>query len=191
MAQAAGKARFRALRAEGSLKEAASPLYRWLMLNYEDISSVRQPGDPWAPYLTAAIEDGVYIEDRARGLRAIRRMWDVVQKLKRKRRTTPDDEPPPPARTFSHAPSRADAGWRPPLSEASSPVHGEGQRGAPVGEDSSSKKNTSLVASLQTTVPAYPGATENGEDLYPVGRARAEVIKRDLLERLKRKEPGF
>lgn len=35
------------------------------------------------------------------------------------------------------------------------------------------------------------GQRDNREKNFPIGRARAEAIKRDLLTRLKRKEPGF
>ncbi|CAM2927028.1 hypothetical protein CFR75_11190 [Komagataeibacter xylinus] len=188
MAQRIGKERLKALRGEAECKATAGPLYRWLVANADDIEEIRVPGEPWGPYLQAAIECGVLIEDRRLGLQKIGKLWRRLQKI-RQVRTTESRAVPFNVSQSAH-PSRLPKGWKPDFIDRDLGNLSPDGSGLPAKIDHA-EKSASQVASLPATISGCSGGNTTEEEEFPVGRARAEAIKRDLLARLRKKEPGF
>jgi len=59
---------------------SAGALYQWLKANFVEITEARRRDAIWAPYIRAAREDGIAIEDDAKGRDRIRQAWTRVVK---------------------------------------------------------------------------------------------------------------
>ncbi|NHO55364.1 hypothetical protein GOB87_15725 [Acetobacter estunensis] len=123
MAKKHGRERLALLVSEPHTKPTATALYEWVLVNYDDIESLRRKGDSWAPYVKAARADGVDLPDEKVALRRIERCWSraVARTSRRMNHASPaTDALPtekPPARLSM--PSREDRDWSPPMIDAS------------------------------------------------------------------------
>ena len=183
-----GKERLKSFIGNHRARDSATPLYRWLLNNCEDISALRSKGDSWAPYVAAAREDGLDLPDEKEAMKRMERYW---RRMAGTRRMHPEAEQAPqsPDTESTMQPSRFPHGWTPAFADDGRVSRAPDGTGVPA-QIVPAEKNAQ-VASLPATVPACSGSETTGEKNFPIGRARAEAIKRDLLARLKRKEPGF
>ncbi|MCJ8352930.1 hypothetical protein [Novacetimonas hansenii] len=170
---------------------AAGSVLRWLTEHHDAVVATRPRGGSWKPVIAIMREDGLNISADHSGLRKVRKLWVQVQATRKKHageQIAPGEADPPVHNTH---PSRLPQDWKPDLID-------DGQKNLPHLPDAStvpapivSAEKSAQVASLPTTVTGCSGSETTGEKSFPIGRARAEAIKRDLLARLKRKEPGF
>lgn len=163
----------------------------WLTEHHDAVAAIRPPGGSWKPVIAVMRESGLDISADHSGLRKVRKLWVQVRNARKghAEEQTASVEVDPPVHT-TH-PSRLPQDWKPDLVD-------DGQKNLPPLPDASavpaqrvSAEKNAQVASLPATVPECSGSETTGEKNFPIGRARAEAIKRDLLARLKRKEPGF
>ncbi|GAN97116.1 MULTISPECIES: hypothetical protein [Komagataeibacter] len=183
-----GKERLKSLIENHRARDSATPLYRWLLTNCEDISALRSKGDSWAPYVAAAREDGLDLPDEKEAMKRMERYW---RRMAGTRRMHPEAEqvPQSPDTESAMQPSRFPRGWRPAVVDDGRVSCAPDGTGVPA--QIVPAEENAQVASLPATVPVCSDSETTGEKNFPIGRARAEAIKRDLLARLKRKEPGF
>jgi len=184
-----GKERLKSLIENHRARDSATPLYRWLLINCEDISALRSKGDSWAPYVAAAREDGLDLPDEKEAMKRMERYW---RRMAGTRRMRPESEqiPQSPDTESTMRPSRFPRGWKPTFADDSRISRAPDGTGVPA-KIRPVEKSPSQVASLPTTVLGCSDSETTGKKSFPIGRVRAEAIKRDLLARLKRKEPGF
>lgn len=171
----------------GRQGQKVSPLYRWMMENFEDISEARQTIRAWDIFIEIAHEDGITgtVENKEITRKTAAKTWarvrrayagrshDIVRKNQKQL-----------------LPSRQSKDWKPdiidgkhgslPLAEAAVPA-----------EIASLQKKPSQVASLPPTIPEASVADLDEEEIRRRGRARAEEIIRDLENRRRLQEPGF
>ncbi|KPH88753.1 hypothetical protein GLUCOINTEAF2_0203694 [Komagataeibacter intermedius AF2] len=189
MVQRIGKERLAAIRKNIRFKEAASPLYRWLVMNAEDIKAVRMPGESWRPYLQAAIECGVSVKDNNQGLRKIAKLWDRLQKIRRGRTGAF-----PPASTTEPAasyPSRTSPDWKPVAQTAASTITSRAHSLAATEDGITPEKKTSKVARSSPNVSRLLRDDLTDEEIERRADEREEEILADIDRRLRKREPGF
>jgi len=63
---------------------SAGALYRWLDDNFREIAELRRRDATWMPYIQAARDAGIPIEDDAKGRDRIRQAWVRVSKARAK-----------------------------------------------------------------------------------------------------------
>lgn len=171
----------------GRQGQKVSPLYRWMVKNFEDIREARQTIRAWDVFIEIANEDGITetVENKAITRKTAAKTWARVQRAKA---AQPHDMMHGDRQPTS--PSRLPKNWKPDFIDRDPGTWSPDESGIPAKNDHA-EKSASQVASLPATIPVGSGGNTTGEEEFPVGRARAEGIKRDLLARLRKKEPGF
>lgn len=175
MAGKFGRERLKTLVENQRVRASATPLYRWLLTNREDISALRSKGDAWAPYVEAARQDGLDLPDEKDAMKRIERYWrrmgrthhDQPKADEQERAAQPSADKAPP-------PSRMPANWRPAIGAASSDT----------------KKDSSVAGETGTLSPV-PSTTSGGDAPLSRGRRRVEEMKKELRRAQREREPGF
>lgn len=174
MAGKFGRERLRALVENQRVRASATPLYRWLFTNRDDISALRSKGDSWAPYVEAAREDGLALPDTKDAMRRMERYWRRMGRTQHGQAEADGVVSTPPGGGKPLFPSRMPSNWQPAIQSASS-----------------DEKKDSSVADDTGTLRTVPSTTSDGDAPLARGRRRVEEMKKELRRAQREREPGF
>lgn len=139
-----GRIRLKQFLKEATAKRRTNTLHRWLVVNADDIASLRKKGDRWDWILDAAIDSGVVVSDRARALRQIRKHWSLL--MKGQVAEIPPHGSLPPQETHEPPPSRMPSNWQPPIK---TPPSGEKKDSSPPSGDVPFSRGRNRVAEMK------------------------------------------
>ncbi|ARW18474.1 hypothetical protein S101446_03400 (plasmid) [Komagataeibacter europaeus] len=171
----------------GRQGQKVSPLYRWMMENFEDISEARQTTRAWDIFIEIAHEDGITgtVENTEITRKTAAKTWARVRRAHVGR---PHDIVRQSQKQL--LPSRQSKDWKPDIIDGKHESLPLAAAAVPA-EIASPQKKPSQVASLPTTILKASVADLDEEEIRRRGRARAEEIIRDLENRRRLQEPGF
>lgn len=173
-----------------SLRDAASPLYRWLRENREDIADLRNTGiATWKEILDLARQAGIEVAVTDQTVNAMRKKW---QRITNEELGLPVDTKAPQrqARTSTDLPpSKTDPNWRPPEIErifSEDTADRSAETALPV-----AVKEESPVAPTTDRKPPFTGSPVRPEDNERIPQHSRDSLARMRAKIRARKEERF
>ncbi|KXV19237.1 hypothetical protein [Gluconobacter oxydans] len=166
-----------------SYQASTSPLYLWIDAHCEEIETLRYgKGWSWEKLVSAAIEDGISLENNPATWKKCRTSFTRIRALRKKRKLLAALPEAAAQRPKSTAPSRVPADWRPASVE-------EAYADRPLKENEPASEKVVSVADQTKTLRSDP------EDKEETPEERAERLTNEIEQKLfaqnRARGPGF